>query len=411
MSKEKILQFVLLIFLNFFTSSSSSPVDDIIVKYKMNFTRTYPNFTMETRQCLDVRQKNIDCFTKNGFWTEESSKDNYYFIPFNLRKRAHNELWHLCPFPYRAWVWKSNCSCNDVPIKYKYYRSDLCEIMNGRNILVVGDSMSNEFFISFASMFWPADHRLVRPDLSLIREAIVGQSYHNAYRVKIPCDNGRNFTIGWVRNFNLTLNSNINESHYCKGEVCSVDVPRPWVRTIKNDNISFLIVNRGLHMTFLGYYRSDMRALFQFMRDEYPHVQVIFRNTPYGHDNCEKYFVAPPLQKAIPPREGHRYHWDNMPLKNRLMEDLINVDFPEVIYLDVTTSTLLRADSHMSEKDCLHYCIPGPIDNWVYQTISAIKIRDARNCQVPNYTEWNLTDATEFVISSDIVLTNISGFH
>jgi hypothetical protein len=45
----------------------------------------------------------------------------------------------------------------------------------------------------------------------------------------------------------------------------------------------------------------------------------------------------------------------------------IKEEFPEVIYLDVSHSTDLRADSHMGAHansstggiDCLHYCIPG----------------------------------------------------
>lgn len=33
--------------------------------------------------------------------------------------------------------------------------------------------------------------------------------------------------------------------------------------------------------------------------------------------------------------------------------------------LDAYTPTVLRADSHIGDHDCLHYCVPGPADHWV----------------------------------------------
>lgn len=33
--------------------------------------------------------------------------------------------------------------------------------------------------------------------------------------------------------------------------------------------------------------------------------------------------------------------------------------------LDAYTPTTLRADSHIGGRDCLHYCLPGPVDHWI----------------------------------------------
>jgi hypothetical protein len=41
---------------------------------------------------------------------------------------------------------------------------------------------------------------------------------------------------------------------------------------------------------------------------------------------------------------------------------MLAANFPHVLYLDVFTPTVLRADSHL---DMLHYCVPGPLDTWV----------------------------------------------
>eukprot|EP01041_Mallomonas_annulata_P003234 gene3234-6399_t len=44
---------------------------------------------------------------------------------------------------------------------------------------------------------------------------------------------------------------------------------------------------------------------------------------------------------------------------------MLHEKFPEVLFLDVSTATNLRCDSHGDFAiDGLHYCIPGPIDTW-----------------------------------------------
>lgn len=33
--------------------------------------------------------------------------------------------------------------------------------------------------------------------------------------------------------------------------------------------------------------------------------------------------------------------------------------------MDIYSPTVLRADSHHGNGDCLHSCMPGPVDHWV----------------------------------------------
>jgi hypothetical protein len=63
------------------------------------------------------------------------------------------------------------------------------------------------------------------------------------------------------------------------------------------------------------------------------------------------------------------WHWDNIPLQNAATLAALP---PSVHVLDVYHATALRVDSHPQFKygnrqrqDCLHYCLPGPIDAWV----------------------------------------------
>lgn len=52
--------------------------------------------------------------------------------------------------------------------------------------------------------------------------------------------------------------------------------------------------------------------------------------------------------------------------------------------LDAYSPVMMRADSHMGPRidgkgkdDCLHYCIPGPIDHWVV-LLQNILVADTR---------------------------------
>jgi len=63
----------------------------------------------------------------------------------------------------------------------------------------------------------------------------------------------------------------------------------------------------------------------------------------------------------------HRFHWDLIPGQNQLT--LRHLLPPSVHLLDVAPATALRHDSHphfkykhRERQDCLHYCLPGPLN-------------------------------------------------
>jgi hypothetical protein len=60
------------------------------------------------------------------------------------------------------------------------------------------------------------------------------------------------------------------------------------------------------------------------------------------------------------------------------------VTLPALRYLDAYSPTLLRGDMHVSRKDCLHYCLPGPADHWTDMFVSMLA--DHRDGATPNGT-------------------------
>lgn len=70
--------------------------------------------------------------------------------------------------------------------------------------------------------------------------------------------------------------------------------------------------------------------------------------------------VAASLVAAAP----NWYHWPSFDANNKMLRAAFNQTDGWVL-LDAYSPTLLRADSHIGENDCLHYCVPGPADHWI----------------------------------------------
>ena len=117
---------------------------------------------------------------------------------------------------------------------------------------------------------------------------------------------------------------------------------------------------------------------------------VLFRNTPPGHADCMNHTKPLPLGQHA----SYWYNWGNFSIMNQIWKEQINIynqylydkycdgDIiinnssnnrmdcksalrSSMLYVDVENITQSRIDGHsMPPEDCLHYCIPGPIDTW-----------------------------------------------
>ena len=128
--------------------------------------------------------------------------------------------------------------------------------------------------------------------------------------------------------------------------------------------MTYLILSRGAHYEDISSLLTTLNTTLAYMTDTYPSMQIIYRNTVPGHLNIageDRY--GPPLYEAQNMTDLP-YHWGDFFLQNHPVKDFLDEFYPQIIYLDVYTSTVLRRDSHCV-NDGLHYCIPGPIDEWV----------------------------------------------
>ncbi|GJP54526.1 hypothetical protein CLOM_g13606 [Closterium sp. NIES-68] len=166
-----------------------------------------------------------------------------------------------------------------------------------------------------------------------------------------------NTTVLFIRNDLL----NTSDDHL-------IEIPRcintPWMRTLKKEkhNVSVLLLNRGAHYEENGLFIPELNATLHEVREAAPNTLVIYRSTAVGHPNCTRAIVNP--YNEPPDASSFPYHWGDFHEQNVISKRLVR----EIggIFMDVERMTALRPDGHMRPPtDCLHYCLPGPLDTWV----------------------------------------------
>lgn len=98
---------------------------------------------------------------------------------------------------------------------------------------------------------------------------------------------------------------------------------------------------------------------------------IIFRTTVMGHDGCEN-FRGPLDHLKADQREGfaNKYNWMTFDETNQAVITAFSESMGDRFHVLDVSMFEMRPDGHVQGKegktgnDCLHYCVPGPIDTW-----------------------------------------------
>ena len=239
-----------------------------------------------------------------------------------------------------------------LPSYLTWDRSATCAALGGRAVLLLGDSLGLQFFDTLVSALQPLD---AEP----------------ADRASPPA--------GLV----------------CGGEgeapsrVAFVSMDPPWEQRLRQalEDASDLegggqgvifILNRGTWYLPLQSHLKAVQGMLAFVRSLAPNATIFWRTASAGHPEVygsESVQNAPPLLHPPPPAayaQGlpARYHWAEILAQN---EPTVAALPPDVLVVDVAPAAALRHDSHPSrtyaidseKRDGVHYCLPGPVDQWV----------------------------------------------
>ncbi|CAI7845026.1 unnamed protein product [Closterium sp. NIES-53] len=157
-----------------------------------------------------------------------------------------------------------------------------------------------------------------------------------------------------------------------------------WLRRLRRWRTDILILSRTALFNDKDLMLQEVRDTLEAVRELYPDMLVIWRNSPAGHPSCHR-FTRPlkrrpkPLQlKGQLPATWTRHAEMNVAVRSLLKEY-------GVVYLDVDSATSLRPDGHHRRMDgtvdCRHYCMPGPLDHWVSLLYNLLRLIDKHSQQ------------------------------
>ena len=286
------------------------------------------------------------------------------------------------------WTWAVPLSPNCTSMGYRIFdRRALCTLLRGRNILLIGDSITGQFRESLINLLWLENTN--QKEMSFpYEEPIISRGAVCDGAVRI--DHLLNWALGHVMvKAAIPYNQrNITSRCRTKKDCPHVSVTRgsPQDRVWGVDEFvsayaapqDIIVLNSGAHYQPDSVLLPQVRAALTEIRRLRPTGVIIWRNTPTGHNNCST-STRPMTQAELALAKtaagpSYKYPWIDFSRQNALILDLIKAEFSDVIYLDVATSTDFRGDLHQSffdeppsDRDCLHYHArsPNPIDNWV----------------------------------------------
>ncbi len=280
--------------------------------------------------------------------------------------------------------WRPAPAPPPVPPFPAWSRAATCAALGGAPVVVIGDSLSGQFFDTLvAALGAPGapggarEHRCYTravcngpgevPSAASYVEALtlVSDNYGGDFltpygaldTAEPPCPpppEGWGVRLAWQQLL-----------------VRFLDAPRA-----RGARAPVLVANHGAHFTEPEAAVPAVLALFEYARLVAPDALLFWRTAPAGHPGCAPHRNGPPLAAPLSEEQlrsdemAAAYAWHRF----RNVSRATLAALPDgVVALDVDAATALRADSHpwrldMEEKgkvDCLHYCLPGPVDMWV----------------------------------------------
>lgn len=216
--------------------------------------------------------------------------------------------------PRENWLWKpSNCDL------LRWNATMFCSLLANRTVLMTGDSTMGQTAVTLMNMI----------------------SYNGG-----DCGD----KIHHVHSNYLTWRDMI--------KTCFLDNTIHTAHQEIKPNIS--IFTTGAHLQDVGDLDAIFFGLREFFRSEsLRNVTLLWKTQNPGHYDCNLHKAPTDKPSNSVPKQLDKYHWNahvefDEYAKNHSKAYNIGIIDMSPLYL--------RADSHPGDEDCLHYCMPGPID-------------------------------------------------
>ncbi|CAO0802154.1 unnamed protein product [Mucor circinelloides] len=150
----------------------------------------------------------------------------------------------------------------------------------------------------------------------------------------------------------------------------------PWVHALSK--FDYIIINTGPHwhpnlqwgpnaneQELLDAFKTAMKSVLAYLDQHVkPHQKVWIRTTPYGHVQCSQY-KEPQENPLAPSGKTGEYEWHLFHEFDNIWRELLHKQDNRFALFDIADMSNKRGDAHSKpDADCLHTCIPGPVDEW-----------------------------------------------
>jgi hypothetical protein len=268
------------------------------------------------------------------------------------------------PWPFADWCWKPT-GCKSKPFSIEGF----CKKLNGRRILMVGDSLQHHFF---QSLFMQLD----TPGQPIDQFDVISE-LNNSESSGICLQQGGGHLV-YLRNDQLSVR---------KKSPWNCTRLKPFVHdrdfSAIADQFDIFVMNKGAHHVGIVQFQEDLIFtadwLKTYIQTQTRNISIFYRNTPQGHAGASTE-VKPLTEPLTKEPEWARYstnpakynhHWELFPIYDRLAMQIlhdrlgINITFLQISYM-----TFLRPDGHRCKAygapcDDLHYFLPSVVDSWV----------------------------------------------
>lgn len=295
--------------------------------------------------------------TKEYYYCSDSDKYNavknhrYSFIPYGSRQ-------YIDQYPLQHAI--SNDALCQYQLNHFPRHIEFCRLFNGRSILLIGDSIQNEFFLSLL--------------------AHVASTTYDSYSESVTiCADGYTepVQLTFIRNDYLLFDDEIIINN--KKNVIIEDEYKQSFESLLHTH-QIVILNKGIHVIPTEQYIDSLHKTMTRIRELHPNNILIWRTHTAGHSDCmnhkhpaktrtidlsSKTVTKHDVTYPAGPSDGIDYGWKLVAEQNHAAINLVTQLHINALVLDTAASTQYRPDGHISTDDCLHYCLPsGVVDYW-----------------------------------------------
>lgn len=254
-----------------------------------------------------------------------------------------------------------------------------CTRRAGQSVLFVGDSVQGEMFLAFASILGVRSIH-VNAGNTACREVAPRGSGKTELDVTVELCGGSSAApvrARFIRNEMVVLDEASNERmrHKDHPRVGPAMMLCDWRSAASAADL--LVLNRGYHALHGNITAHSMQlnatfsALDTIMGRDALADRVIYRGTHASFHDCGRIrhdpIISLPWEKILNTLNGPwnaQYNWRE--IQPRELNARKVLDAWGVPYLDTFMSTAYRPfGGRMSRSNCNHFCLPGPVDDWV----------------------------------------------